>query len=309
MKFSIFIPAYKSTYLSEAIQSCLDQSYDDFELVVVNDASPADIDSIISMFNDSRLRYYKNENNVGALNVVDNWNKCLELCDGEYVICMGDDDCLTPTCLSQYVELINRYAGLGVYHTKTVVIDEKGVAINIQASRPEYESAWSLAWHRWNGRTIQFIGDFCFDLKLLRQNDGFYKLPLAWGSDDISALIAAQSAGIANTQEVGFCYRVNSQTITNSSNSEIKLEAIAKEKEWYEKFLKTIPTTKEDLLYHTLISQDLSLHFERKIMNTVSKELQANHSIENIIRWYNHKNKYGISLKQYIYILLKGFNR
>lgn len=309
MKFSIFIPAYKSSFLSEAIQSCLNQSYRDFELVIVNDASPEDIDSIIGLFSDSRLRYYKNDKNVGAVNVVDNWNKCLDLCQGDYIICMGDDDCLTSTCLSQYYELINRYPGLGVYHTKTVVIDEKGKAINIQASRPEYESVWSLAWHRWNGRTIQFIGDFCFNLNQLRENDGFYKLPLAWGSDDISALIAAQSAGIANTQEVGFCYRINSQTITNSSNTRIKLEAIEKEKEWYELFLKTIPSSKEDMLYHEFMLQNLLINFKRKIMNTVSKELQANHSIENIIRWYYLKNKYGISLKHYIYILLKGIGR
>lgn len=309
MNFSIFIPAYKHTFLDKAIHSCLNQTYDDFELVILNDASPEDLDSVIAQFCDKRLHYYKNDKNVGAINVVDNWNKCLDLCHGDYVICMGDDDCLASTCLEKYVEIINKYPRLGVYHTRTIIIDEIGEAINIQASRPAYESDLSLAWHRWNGRFVQFIGDFCFDLKLLKENKGFYKLPLAWGSDDISAIIAAHKAGIANTQDVGFYYRINSQTITNTPNTEFKLQAIAKEKEWYESFLNCIPQKKDDLLYHDLLLRDLPSHFRRKILNTISKELRTNHSIKNYIKWYFNKNKYGVSFKEYIFILIKSFNR
>lgn len=57
MKFSITIPAYKQKYLYEAIESCLVQSYKDFELIVVDDASPEDLKSIVDMFSDPRLRY------------------------------------------------------------------------------------------------------------------------------------------------------------------------------------------------------------------------------------------------------------
>lgn len=309
MKFSIFIPAYKRVFLDKAIQSCLNQTYDDFELVIVNDASPEDLDSIIDSFDDSRLHYYKNDKNIGALNVVDNWNKCLDLCNGDYVICMGDDDCLAPTCLTLYVDLMEKYPGLGVYHTRTIIIDENGNSINIQASRPEYESDLSLVWHRWNGRFVQFIGDFCFNLKLLRDNKGFYKLPLAWGSDDISAVIAAKENGIANTQKVGFYYRINSQTITNTSNTEFKLQAIEKEKEWYETFLSRIPQNDDDLLYRDLLLRELPSHFRIKILNTISKELRTKHSLKNYIKWYFNKKKYDISFKEYIYILIKSFNR
>ncbi|MBQ8672678.1 MAG: glycosyltransferase, partial [Bacteroides sp.] len=47
MKFSITIPAYKRTYLQECIDSILAQTYTDFELIIVNDASPEDLDSIV----------------------------------------------------------------------------------------------------------------------------------------------------------------------------------------------------------------------------------------------------------------------
>lgn len=97
--FSILIPAFKVSYLKECIESILAQIYKNFEVIIVDDASPYDICSIVSQFNDERIRYYRNEVGFGAYNVVGNWNKCLGFATGDYVICMGDDDKLKPCCL------------------------------------------------------------------------------------------------------------------------------------------------------------------------------------------------------------------
>ena len=56
MMFSITIPAYKRAYLHEAIESCLAQTYFNFELVIVDDASPEDLYSIVEEFHDERIR-------------------------------------------------------------------------------------------------------------------------------------------------------------------------------------------------------------------------------------------------------------
>lgn len=61
MKFSILIPAFKQQYLQECIESILAQTYRDFEIVIVNDASPEDLDSIVNSFTDFRIRYYVNK--------------------------------------------------------------------------------------------------------------------------------------------------------------------------------------------------------------------------------------------------------
>lgn len=236
MKFSILVPSYKSKYFKECIDSILDQTYRDFEIVIVNDASPEDLDSIVALYNDERILYYKNENNCGVLNVVDNWNKCLEFASGNYVICMGDDDRLLSKCLEEYVQLMEKYPGLGVYHAWTEMIDENSQFCGIQHPRPEYESALSLIWNRWNGRYTQYIGDFCFDRECLKKNNGFYSIPMAWASDDITAAMAADNKGIANTQTICFQYRVNSQTITNSGNWKSKIEATLLEEVWYQNY-------------------------------------------------------------------------
>ena len=64
VKYSFVLPAYKANYLRESIDSILGQTYTDFELIIVNDASPEDVDSIVNSYNDKRIQYYKNEDKV-----------------------------------------------------------------------------------------------------------------------------------------------------------------------------------------------------------------------------------------------------
>ena len=240
MKFSVTIPAYKAQFLSEAIKSVVCQTYADWELIVVDDCSPEDLKSIVKPYLiDSRVRYYRNERNCGAVNVVDNWNICLNYCTGDYVICIGDDDRLLPNCLEDYQTLIEKFPDLHIYHARTEIIDEKGAVTDCQEERPEWESALALLWNRWNYRNKQFIGDFCYRTDYLKGVGGYYKLPLAWGSDDITAVLAAKQLGVANMQTYGFQYRQNAQTITNAeSNARIKIEARVAQLGWFTAFLK-----------------------------------------------------------------------
>ena len=58
--FSIAIPAYKKAYLYEAVESCLAQSYNNLEIIIVDDASPEDLATVVTRFSDHRIRYYRN---------------------------------------------------------------------------------------------------------------------------------------------------------------------------------------------------------------------------------------------------------
>lgn len=301
---SIAIPAYKLTFLHEAIESCLTQSCKNFELIILDDCSPEDLYSVVKEFNDNRIRYYRNDKNIGAVNVVDNWNKCIEYATGDYIICMGDDDKLLPNCLDEYAKLIEKYPGLGVYHAWTEIIDEKGNFADLQEPRPEWESVYSLLWNRWRGRK-QFIGDFLFDIKLLKGNGGFYKLPLAWASDDITAIIAAKHTGVANTQRFGFSYRINSLTISNTGNAEIKLDAILKEREWYEDFLREKPTDELDTKFWHSTIKDKEKYFEKKKGLTIAKDLKS-HSILRILFWITRRRRYGLNRRILLYAVIQS---
>lgn len=65
-KYSFILPAYKAKYLSMAIKSILNQTYTDFELVVIDDASPEDLRSIVESFSDDRVLYFRNPVNLGG---------------------------------------------------------------------------------------------------------------------------------------------------------------------------------------------------------------------------------------------------
>ena len=231
--FSILIPAYKTKYLKEAIRSCLNQTYEKYEVVVVDDCSPYDIKSIVDFYTDNRIKYYRNETNCGSIDVVNNWNICLSYSSGDYIICIGDDDRLLPNCLKDVNELINNYPNLDVYHLQTQIIDEEGRVVKNLELRPEFESAAEMLYQRFAGRS-QYIGDFCFYSKTLKEEGGFFYLPMAWTSDDVTAYRAALPNGIANTQTVCFEYRENQYSITeNSSNDMIKIKALEMSKQWY----------------------------------------------------------------------------
>ena len=294
IKFSITIPAYKSKYLKDALYSCIAQTYDNFEVVVVDDHSPENLYVIVEPFlKDSRVRYYRNEKNCGAVNVVDNWNICLGYCTGDYVICMGDDDRLLPCCLEEYVNIIEKYPGLGVYHTWTEIIDENGNFIEIQEPRPEREGAFSMIWNRWNGRDKQYIGDFCYDASKLKEDGGFFFLPMAWASDDISAVRAARYNGIANTQRICFQYRKNLLTISSTGSSDIKMEATLQEKAWFENFIKNDGNGEIENKYKTLVQQSIHQHFRHKMKCEIAKDLGRN--IYRVFHWFKVRKKYGLS--------------
>lgn len=302
MKFSITIPAYKSRFLNDCIQSVINQTYKDFELLILNDASPEDLDFIINQFSDDRIKYFKNLTNVGAKDVVYNWNNLLSKANGDYLLCIGDDDLLLPNCLAEYNELITKYPNLDVYHGWTEIIDEDGNIIKIQEARPEYETVYSMMWYRWNGRN-QYIGDFLFKVTTLRELGGFYYLPLAWGSDDLTTYIAAEKKGIANTQVPVFQYRENGLSITTTANSNFKFEAIILEDKWYRKFFnRDVRLIGTDIVYHKMLTQGLNRYFMRKKVSLLRKEFNRSSYVRTGVYWFYNMKKYELNVK----IILKA---
>lgn len=293
MKFTIAIPAYKARYFRECLVSVLSQSYKDFEVIILNDKSPENLRDIIDDFDDHRIRYYENDMNVGAVNLVDNWNKCLSLAEGEFIICIGDDDKLMPDCLYEYRNLILKYPNVDVFHGWTELINANSDFYSLQERRPEVESVYSMMWHRMNGR-VQYIGDFCYRTEKLKAIGGFYKLPLAWGSDDLTSYMMADTNGIVNSQSLLFQYRVNPLTISNTGGARIKIKAISLENTWFKTFLGTIPEDLNDQKYYTLIRKSVDKYFYKKKVLLISNDLRPP-SLRKLFFWLRAGKKFNIS--------------
>lgn len=98
MKFSIVIPTRnRLEYLKTAVQSVLTQDYENWEIIVSDNASEQDISTYISSLNENRIKYFRLEKFVS---VTENWNYAFNKSTGDYIIVIGDDDCLIQGSLS-----------------------------------------------------------------------------------------------------------------------------------------------------------------------------------------------------------------
>lgn len=303
IKFSVTIPAYKDKYLKESIDSVLAQTYQNYEIVIVNDASPYDLDSIVCQYDDPRIRYFKNEKNCGAKDVVDNWNICLSHATGEYLICMGDDDNLTPRCLKDFADLIEKYPELDLFHARSEIIDDDSNHVCILEERPEWESVYSLMYNPRNTH----LGDWLFKTETLRKNGGFFKLPYGWQSDDISAFMAAASHGVANTKEVGFQYRGNGLSISHDLTCiEDKIKAVRFSIKWRLDFVADKqPDNEEDRRLIELIKRDALKQGNQDIDDMIEFDIRK-HFWPRSWFWLTRLSKYRISIKRYVRNILKA---
>lgn len=291
VKISVVVPTYKSQYLAECIDSILVQTYQNFEIIIVNDASPQHIDEIVSRYNDNRIKYYKNKIGYGAEHVVGNWNRCLEYATGDFVICMGDDDMLMPNCLEEYKKLIDLYPDLDIYHGMTMMIDEQSIVVNIQSPRPLVESMYSIIYYRWFGGRSQYIGDWLFRLKPLKEKKGFVNLPFAWEADDCSVFMASKGKGVANTQLPVFLYRVSSQTISsNTSNTSKKLKAHLMALDIYKKLLVRKPNNMPDVFYYKKITEGMTKHLSKSFAFDIGADIYS-HPLK-FFYWFLYKKEY-----------------
>jgi glycosyltransferase involved in cell wall biosynthesis len=91
---SVLMPVYNcEEFIRESIQSILSQTFKDFELLIIDDASTDDTALIIHSFGDSRIRYYRNDGNRG---VIYSLNRGLNLSSCKYIARMDGDDMMTP---------------------------------------------------------------------------------------------------------------------------------------------------------------------------------------------------------------------
>lgn len=309
MKFSILIPAFKRKFLHEAIDSCLAQTYKDFEVVIVDDASPEDLKSVVDEFHDERIKYHRNEKNCGALDVVDNWNICLSHAQGDYVICMGDDDRLLPNCLEEYYKLMEKYPGLTIYHGMTEIMDENGTVYDIQEVRPERESVFSMISGRLRNHRMQYIGDWLMKREALRKINGYVKMPLAWGSDDLTTYKLAMDGGVANTQLPVFQYRVNGLTISNSGNYREKAMTQHKVFLQIEKILNAPPASLNatDNHFRMALQKQMPKFMRLSVDGCMRADMKSNNRFMCLLWWFRNISMFGVSKKEILKVFIKSF--
>ncbi len=121
---SVLLPVYNAQeFLREAIESILNQSFKNFELIIINDGSTDHSEEIICSFDDKRIVYVKNETN---LKLIETLNKGIQLCKGKYIARMDADDISMPDRLEKQYRFMESNPSVGLCGTWAKVINEKG---------------------------------------------------------------------------------------------------------------------------------------------------------------------------------------
>ncbi len=218
--YSFVLPAYKAKFLKEAIDSILAQTYTNFELIIVNDASPEDLESIVKPYDDSRIQYYVNIENVGGKDLVAQWNRCLEYAKGEYVILASDDDVYFPQYLERMDYLVRKYPEVNLLRPRVQFINMEGSIIRVGGWIADLSSPLEFAYYKNNASSgLQF---YLFKRKPLMSIGGFNNYPMAWFSDD-ATVIRMANKGVAFLGEILFSFRLSGDSISTQCNNELML--------------------------------------------------------------------------------------
>jgi glycosyltransferase involved in cell wall biosynthesis len=126
-KFSIIIPAYNNAeFLVETIRSCLNQTFANFELIVVNDASPDNTDEIMRCFDDRRIKYLVHKKNKGLSAAR---NTGIRASTGEYIALLDGDDIFHPKKLEIHYDFLEQHPEIGVTYNPRFELNHSSTTI------------------------------------------------------------------------------------------------------------------------------------------------------------------------------------
>ena len=108
---SVGIPTYnQSEFLRQAIQSVLNQTFQDFEVIVVDDCSTDNTPDVVRQFDDRRIRYHRTDVNLRPPR---SWNECVRIAQGEYFAILPHDDLYEPTFLARMISALDQNPSVG----------------------------------------------------------------------------------------------------------------------------------------------------------------------------------------------------
>lgn len=121
-KVSVLIPAYNhERYISDTINSVLDQTFTDFELLIYDDCSTDNTAEIIKSFSDKRITAIFPDKNSGTVAAL---NHLLKMAKGEYIAVLGSDDMWTPEKLQLQLEVMENNPSMAACFSNAEIIDK-----------------------------------------------------------------------------------------------------------------------------------------------------------------------------------------
>jgi glycosyltransferase involved in cell wall biosynthesis len=206
---SIGISTYNRAdgYLREALQSAVDQTYRNLEIIVSDNCSDDDTPGVVREFQDPRIRFFRQSVNIGA-NA--NFNFCLHQARGEYFLLLHDDDRIDPDLVERCMEAVDFQGGVGLIRTGTRIIDATGSVRNEAPNPASGLSTTDLLLSWFAGETAFYLCSTIYNTEYLKAVGGFQS-PRDLFQDMVASVRLAARHGRADVEEVKASFRQHDQ--------------------------------------------------------------------------------------------------
>lgn len=205
-KVTVLMPVYNTEkYLREAIDSILNQTFKDFEFLIINDASTDRTREILQSYHDPRIKVINNRKNLGLAKSL---NKGLKIAKGKYIARMDADDISLPERLKKQIRFMEKNQSVGLLSSFWFSIDGQGKKIQVHQA--------------FNGKhAVHFI---CHGSVMIRkdflQRVSFYREVFEYSEDSDLWLRLSEVCDVRSLKEPLYKYRVHNESISSTKRAE-----------------------------------------------------------------------------------------
>ena len=238
---AIVIPAWKRQYLDETLKSIAAQSRKTFTAYVGDDCSPYDLESVCRKWASSiDIKYHRFPSNVGQRNLPLHWERCIDLCDEEWIWVFGDDDTMDEDCVERFFQEVEQASQpCNLYHFNTRVIDHHGEVVSSSPDLPSHLEAMDYLWMQMTGAISTYLPDFIFRKEKYTQHGRFQHFPRGWFSDIALWVTLARESGIRTLSGPRVNWRLSGLNISSNHTTDrhLKLDASIRFLCWVQRHL------------------------------------------------------------------------
>lgn len=217
-QLAIVIPAYKDVFFEKALNSLANQTNKNFSVYVGDDDSPYNLEIISSKFNSVLdIHYYRFESNIGKKSIIDQWKRCLDLCNNEkWIWLFSDDDIADPNCVENfYLRIQLDGSKFDVYRFNTRIIDDNDNIIGETPESPFVEDSISMAYNILIGKRGNSMPDHIFTHEIYLKY-GFVKTNWAQGADWATSILFSSDKGICTIPNAKINWRLGNYNISGN---------------------------------------------------------------------------------------------